>query len=331
MNRYGRIERGHMASDRFTQVSNALARDRRLTRKARGLFLEIASHRDGYGLTVEALVRSGPEGRGAIMTGLQELERFGYLERHQERDERGRLGAAVYRITDSPQRSVLPEVNDGKRPRSAPMSENPTTDDPTSDEPHPKKTKIKKTNRQKTAPSPPSGPEVPSAGVSLLLDVGAHEPRLRVGGQALIREGQRLDVLLAAGWDIDALRAALTGGLPARVTHPAGFLARRIAHIPPAPVRLPTQDAGPERRATYTPPRFGEHVRTPALPECEDCGRPPVPGRDRCAECLGWPPCSGCQRRRGDPEDAGLCRTCGEEDREQQAVRTALGVDAQIS
>jgi hypothetical protein len=104
VSRYGRIERGYMAADHFTQVSNELARDKRLSRKARGLFLEIASHRDGYGLTVESLVRSGPEGRDAVMTGLQELERYGYLERHQERDERGRLGPAVYRITDSPNR-----------------------------------------------------------------------------------------------------------------------------------------------------------------------------------------------------------------------------------
>ncbi|TDC24484.1 hypothetical protein E1265_09610 [Streptomyces sp. 8K308] len=204
------------------------------------------------------------------------------------------------------------------------MSENPTTDDPMSGDPHPKKNKIKKTNQQKTNPSPPSVPASASAGVSLLLEIGVREPRLSVGGQALSREGQRLETLLAAGWDADALRTALTGALPARVTHPAGFLARRISHIPPAPVRLPAQDTGPERRATYTPPRFGEHILTPVLPECEDCGRPPVPGRDRCAECLGWPLCSGCQRRRGDPDSAGLCRTCGEEHREQAAAFPAV-------
>ncbi|WP_129840427.1 hypothetical protein [Streptomyces sp. RFCAC02] len=258
------------------------------------------------------------------MTGLQELEQYGYLERYQERDERGRLGSAVYRITDSPRAPLPTEADEKQEPRSEPMSENPTTDDPTSDDPRPKKNKSKKTNPQKTSPSPPSVPVAPSAGVSLLLAIGAREPRLRIGGQALSREGQRLDDLLAAGWDADSLRAALTGGLPLNVTHPAGFLARRIGHIPPTPSRLPLQDAGPERSATYTPPRFGKHVRPPALPECDDCGRPPVPGRALCAECLGWPLCSGCQRRRGDPEGANLCRTCGDDAREQQAAEMAL-------
>jgi hypothetical protein len=322
VSRYGRIERGYMAADRFPQVSNELARDRRLSRKARGLFLEIASHRDGYGLTVEGLVRTGPEGRGAIMTGLQELENYGYLERHQERDERDRLGVAVYRITDSPRPASPTEAGDQEEPRSAPMSENPTTDQPTSDEPRPKKNKIKKTNQQKTNPSPPSAE--PSRGISLLLEIGTREPRLRIGGQALSRQGQRLDALLSAGWDIESLRAALTGGLPARVTHPAGFLTRRISHIPAAPMRIPPQDHGPEPGATRTPPRFGEHLRTPALPECDDCGRPPVPSHDRCAECMGWPLCSACRRRHGAPQGGGLCRVCAAEPGRQQTAEATL-------
>lgn len=340
MSRYGRIERGYMAADRFTQVSNTLARDKRLSRKARGLFLEIASHRDGYGLTVEALVRSGPEGRDAIMTGLKELERYGYLERHQERDARGRLGTAVYRITDSPRQAAPPKAIAQENSSSRPSSENPTTDEPTSDEPmpgrpEPKKNKIKKTNRQKTKPSPPSashadaparehGATAPSPGTSLLLEIAAREPRLAIGGEALSRQGERLNALLTAGWGVDALRAALTGGLPAQITSPAGFLARRIGHIPAAPVPLPPQVIGIERIDTYTPPPFGQHIVTPPLSECDDCGVPSVPGFERCADCMGWPLCSGCERRRVNPNGTGLCRTCDEQAAE--AVHPALGV-----
>lgn len=343
MSRYGRIERGYMAADHFTQVSNTLARDKRLSRKARGLFLEIASHRDGYGLTVEALVRSGPEGRDAIMTGLKELERYGYLERHQERDARGRLGTAVYRITDSPRRRASPPA--GSNPRSGPSSENPTTGEPTSDEPtsghtQPQKTKVKKTTRQQTTPSPPSRPSppshsgadararengtartdgpaaAPSPGVSLLLEIGARDPRLGIGGQALARQGEYLNALLAAGWEAESLRTALTGGLPAHITRPAGFLARRISHIPAAPATLPAQVTRPQSAVTSTPPPFGQHLLTPPLPECEDCGVPPVPGFDRCAACMAWPYCADCQRRRVTPESTGLCRTCDEEHRQ---------------
>jgi hypothetical protein len=306
---YGRIERGYMASDHFTQVSNELARDRRLSRKARGLFLEIASRRDGYGLTVEALVRSGPEGRDAIMTRLKELERHGYLERHQERDERGRLGTAVYRITDSPKRPATIGAG-AKSHRSAPKSENPTTGKPTSADRQPKKTKIKKTSQQKTTPSPPF--PAPSPGVSLLLEIGTRDARLGIGGEALHRQAKRLDTLLADGWDADALRAALTGGLPTHITSPAGFLACRISHIPAAPVTLPAQTVGSRDGTTYTPPPFGQHIVTPALPECDECGRPPVPGYDRCAACMDWPYCSGCERRPVPPNGTGRCGTCDE-------------------
>ncbi|MFD7507829.1 hypothetical protein ACFV5N_00575 [Streptomyces sp. NPDC059853] len=340
MSRYGRIERGYMAADRFVQISNDLVRDRRLTRKARGLFAEIASHRDGFGITVEALVRTGPEGRDAITSGLKELERYGYLARHQERDERGRLGTAVYRITDSPARPENPQ-----NPRSGPLTENPATGEPATGEPEPKKTKIKKTSTQKTQPSPPSHqgtarketapekrketapPEAAPAspGVSLLLGIGAREHRLGIGGQALSRLGTRLDALLATGWSPEDLRTALIGGLPPRVNSPAGFLARRIDAIPAAPSACPSHDPVPlPGNETYVPPRFGDHAGTPPLPECEDCGVPPVPGYGRCAACMDWPFCDGCQRRRTIPGGNGLCRTCNVDEQEWQAAADAF-------
>jgi hypothetical protein len=340
MSRYGRIERGYMAADRFVQISNDLVRDRRLTRKARGLFAEIASHRDGFGITVEALVRTGPEGRDAITSGLKELERYGYLARHQERDERGRLGTAVYRITDSPARPENPQ-----NPRSEPLTENPATGERATGDPKPKKTKIKKTSDQKSQPSPPSRqgtarketasekrkgaappePAPASPGVSLLLGIGAREQRLGIGGQVLSQLGARLDTLLATGWSAADLHAALTGGLPIRVTSPAGFLARRIDAIPAAPSSFPLPDpVPPPGKETYAPPRFGDHTGTPPLPECEDCGVPPVPGYGRCAACMDWPICDGCQRRRTIPGGNGLCRTCGEDEHEWQAAADAL-------
>ncbi|MGP4112344.1 hypothetical protein ACTWP5_15705 [Streptomyces sp. 4N509B] len=324
MSRYGRIERGHMAADRFTQVSNQLARDKRLSRRARGLFLEISSHRDGYGLTVESLVRSGPEGREAIMSGLRELERYGYLARHQERDERGRMGTAVYRITDSPRRAGSATPPTPQARTSRPSSEIPTTDEPASVAPSPQKTNSKKTNHQKTDAPPPSlsrpaararererrPTEPSSAGTSLLLEIGSDDSRLAIGGQALSRQGERLDALLATGWDPLALRAALTGGLPATINHPAAFLARRITHIPDAPTPPPQPASASSRSETYTPPPFGRHIATPPLPECDDCGVPPVPGHRRCAACMGWPYCPTCRSRRVFPTGNSLCGAC---------------------
>ncbi|MEV0016618.1 hypothetical protein [Streptomyces tendae] len=97
-----RIERGPMAADRFTQISNALFRDARISLKAKGLFGLISTHSDGYGLTVGRIKKWCKEGKDAIRAGLEELEAHGYLERDQQHDEEGKFAGVVYRITDMP-------------------------------------------------------------------------------------------------------------------------------------------------------------------------------------------------------------------------------------
>lgn len=133
----GRIERGPMAADvlqdNFTQIYNLALRDKRLSRRARGLLAEILSHRDGFGVSMAALLANGPEGKDALTVALKELERYGYLHRERERNELGHLGDTVFKITDMPNGLLLgaqapwetpEEPPTGKR-RSAPKSENP--------------------------------------------------------------------------------------------------------------------------------------------------------------------------------------------------------------
>lgn len=137
---HGRIQRGPMTADilgqQFTQVGNRAARDRRLTRRARGLLVELLSHRDGYSVSVSGLVAAGPEGRDAIRSTLKELEGYGYLRRIQTRDAQGRIGDTVYEITDMPEGSA-PEAESG---RSAPAPENPAPGSPAPVNPPHKKT-----------------------------------------------------------------------------------------------------------------------------------------------------------------------------------------------
>ncbi|MDQ0956077.1 hypothetical protein QFZ24_010086 [Streptomyces phaeochromogenes] len=97
-----RIRRGLMTGDQFTQIANGLFRDSRLTYKAKGIFGYISTHQDGWQVTVAGLVRSGPDGRDAVRTGLQELETHGYLIRERLRRTTGTLGEIVYSITDHP-------------------------------------------------------------------------------------------------------------------------------------------------------------------------------------------------------------------------------------
>ncbi|MGW1411292.1 hypothetical protein [Streptomyces sp. NPDC002403] len=91
-----------MAADQFTQIANGLFRDTRLSFKAKGLFGLISTHRTGWQVTVADLVRSGPDGRDAVRTGLSELQKHRYLVREQLRQENGTLGKTVYAITDQP-------------------------------------------------------------------------------------------------------------------------------------------------------------------------------------------------------------------------------------
>lgn len=107
---YGRIQRGRMGGDSFTQVANALFRDKRISFKAKGVFGLISTHRDGYGVSVAAICAMGKDKEASVKGALRELEEYGYLFRRQEKDPATKkFGAMVYFITDQP---------DPKNPRS---------------------------------------------------------------------------------------------------------------------------------------------------------------------------------------------------------------------
>lgn len=72
--------------DNFTIMSNNWARDGRLSLRARGLLVQLLSHRPGWEVSTASLVRDNPEGRDAIRKAIRELEKFGYLKRTQLRD-----------------------------------------------------------------------------------------------------------------------------------------------------------------------------------------------------------------------------------------------------
>ncbi|MBP2211058.1 hypothetical protein JOJ87_001402 [Rhodococcus ruber] len=155
------LERGYdLPGDHFTVVPNAWIRDERLSRRARGLLVELMSHRAGWQTSVESLARSGPEGEAALKTGLKELERYGYLQRDWTRDERGRRTGTKYVITDPgrptpapPDPRVENRPMDDEDAGPAPSGENPPVDDPLVAEPpvadpSPKKTDLLEAQRK---------------------------------------------------------------------------------------------------------------------------------------------------------------------------------------
>jgi len=118
------VRRGVMAADQFTQIANALFRDSRISYRAKGLFGYISTHRNGWLVTIAALVARGPDGRDAVRAGLNELEKFGYLVRDRVRRPNGTLGEIVYSITDRPAAPDIPPID----PASAQAFREPGSD-----------------------------------------------------------------------------------------------------------------------------------------------------------------------------------------------------------
>lgn len=95
---------GPQPEDHFSIVPNALARDRRLSFRARGVMISICSHEDGYHVNATTLAEDGREGRDAIRNAMNELVECGYLRRvrRQTEDGRWRTDINVYPYGDAP-------------------------------------------------------------------------------------------------------------------------------------------------------------------------------------------------------------------------------------
>ncbi|MEU7191747.1 hypothetical protein AB0A93_38890, partial [Streptomyces sp. NPDC045369] len=164
-------------------------------------------------------------------------------------------------------------------------------------------------------------------GITLLMEIAAADPAYLLTDQTLVDQGRMVTGLLASGWPRDCLRQVIAGRpLPQPLERTVGavvaFRLRAAARVPVPPtagrVALPVQ-GGPagtgqpelERSSTRAAERsVAEAFGRRALPECADCGRPVVPGRDRCAACLDWPECeTGCGLR---VESGGRCPTCAD-------------------
>lgn len=108
------LMRGELASDHFTIVSNLVARDPDISFKAKGLFLNMASHKQGFRITERILTQQGRDGVAAIRAGLEELRVAGYIYRGERlrhptgaRDGKGKsiagaLAGFVWFVTDKP-------------------------------------------------------------------------------------------------------------------------------------------------------------------------------------------------------------------------------------
>lgn len=125
--RGGRIVRERMKYESdFVTLPNAWLRDVRLSYKARGLLSMIMTHDAGWSISIEWIKDQAPDGRDAVIKGVQELEQYGYLERKQIRDTRGQMSHTEWKIKDP---------NKKKKSSSEPLTDFPYTDKPVTAKP----------------------------------------------------------------------------------------------------------------------------------------------------------------------------------------------------
>ena len=97
------IIRGTLSSDGFTMVPNHWLRDPELSYKGKGILSAIASHDPAYPLTIEQLIAQSRDGKDAVLSGIREIEKVGYLRRsEQHRGADGKMGGYDYVVIEFP-------------------------------------------------------------------------------------------------------------------------------------------------------------------------------------------------------------------------------------
>ena len=112
----------------YTVMANYHLRDKTLSLKAVGLLSKMLSFNDGWQFSTKGLSAICKEGPDAVLAALRELEDHGYLIRHRQRDDKGRMSKTVFEIYEQPQ-PVSPH-------RENPDVENPDMENPHMENPH---------------------------------------------------------------------------------------------------------------------------------------------------------------------------------------------------
>lgn len=128
------VARVHKTDD-FTVMANHHLRNHELSCKSAGLLSRILSLPDDWDYSIQGLESILPEGRDAIRSMLQELERFKYLVRTKSRDPASGQYVWVYEFYEEPQ--FEPQTGfqgmaneSSKKPQFEPRSDKPYMDSP---------------------------------------------------------------------------------------------------------------------------------------------------------------------------------------------------------
>ncbi|MCP3817943.1 helix-turn-helix domain-containing protein [Streptomyces sp. A3M-1-3] len=254
----------------FSTFANALLRDRSISWCAAGVLMYLLSLPSGARASIRSLAEQRKEGRSRISDALRELEKARYLRRVVVKNPESGLLSTRYEVFDTPYDATA----EPGEPVVREVGRNLASGEPGVgvSGPLPKEEKT----GEKEPPSPPVPASAPapapelSPAADLLRSFARHEPRLDISAAAAERLAPLVEQWQAAGVTGQALRAALTDGLPAPIHSPAALLEDRLRRKMPSP---PAQPAPAPMRA----PRLQA--------ECEEC-RAPIPQPGRCRGCV---------------------------------------------
>lgn len=139
-----------------------VAQDRRLSLKARGLFLLLQSLPETWQYTISGLATLAGTGKDQIRSGLAELLKVGYLVKEQAHDEGGKFAGNIFVLQEEAPLSENPTtVYEQTVPLSGkPISEKPMTGKPSTENPTLIKEESKR-KRNKTPKAPKGGLKTP--------------------------------------------------------------------------------------------------------------------------------------------------------------------------
>ena len=96
------IRHGPAPEDHYSLVSNELARDPSISLQAKGLYLYLRSHREGWSMSTERIGEALGIHRNTVSKYVQELEAAGFLVRDYSHSGKGTFDGMEYTILSEP-------------------------------------------------------------------------------------------------------------------------------------------------------------------------------------------------------------------------------------
>lgn len=157
----------------FTQISNFVINDPRISLKAKGLFAYIESKPDGWQFFPEEMESRTTDGIASIRNGLKELETFGYLRHERVRDNMGRVKGARYFLNwegNNHLTAILPTKQNTKQVKHQ-VGNLPTKQNHTHSNTDLESNTYEERNTDTTTPNPSRGKDGSSSRISQILTI----------------------------------------------------------------------------------------------------------------------------------------------------------------